>query len=155
FATTPLHDCPALAHALGVGRVLVKDESQRLDLASFKILGASWGTIEAIRTSWLAHEPAPLTLSIVRERIVGGGRALIPATDGNHGRAVARMAGLLGLGCHILVPEGTAEARIEALRSDGAAVDVVAGTYDDAVATSADLADDPAALLVSDTSWPG
>ena len=42
YAPTPLVPLPALAAELGVGRVLVKDESSRLGLPAFKVLGASW-----------------------------------------------------------------------------------------------------------------
>jgi diaminopropionate ammonia-lyase len=64
------------------------------------------------------------------------------------------MARLLGYGSQIFVPEGTVDARIAAIESEGATVTVVDGTYDDAVAASAALADDRV-LVVSDTSWEG
>jgi diaminopropionate ammonia-lyase len=72
----------------------------------------------------------------------GSGVVLVTATDGNHGRAVARMAALLGLQAQILVPADMAAARAGALRAEGAQVTVVDGTYDQAVARSAALADD-------------
>ncbi len=80
--------------------------------------------------------------------------SLAAATDGNHGRAVARMARLLGFGAHIFMPVGTVDARIEAIESEGAVVSVVAGDYDDAVACSAEEAS-ATCVVVSDTSWPG
>jgi diaminopropionate ammonia-lyase len=79
---------------------------------------------------------------------------LATATDGNHGRAVARMAALLDLGAHIFVPDGTAQARIEAIAGEGADVTVVDGTYDDAVALAARQAGERC-IVASDTSWPG
>jgi diaminopropionate ammonia-lyase len=79
---------------------------------------------------------------------------LIAATDGNHGRAVARVARTAGLAATILVPAGTAQARIDAIRGEGAAVRVVDGSYDDAVRLSASMADERR-LVLSDTSWPG
>ena len=45
YRPTPLRDMPALAERAGVGRVLVKDESSRLGLPAFKVLGASWATV--------------------------------------------------------------------------------------------------------------
>src|SRR5205807_6541593 len=42
YAPTPLHELPAVAAELGLGAVLIKDESDRLGLPAFKILGASW-----------------------------------------------------------------------------------------------------------------
>src|SRR5665648_913730 len=44
FAATPLRPAPKAAQRLGVRSVLVKDESHRLGMPSFKILGASWAT---------------------------------------------------------------------------------------------------------------
>ena len=41
YAPTPLTEVPALADELGAGRVFVKDESARLGLPAFKVLGAS------------------------------------------------------------------------------------------------------------------
>jgi diaminopropionate ammonia-lyase len=76
---------------------------------------------------------------------------LTTATDGNHGRAVALMARRLGIPARIFVPAGTSESRIDAILGEGAACEVVDGTYDDAVATAAATGD----LVVSDTSWPG
>lgn len=155
YAPTPLVAAPRLAQRLGVGEVWVKDESERMGLPAFKILGASWATacalarrlgVESLETASFDELVAlvaplrPLTLAA--------------ATDGNHGRAVARMARLLGLQAQILVPEGTAQARIDAIAAEGAQVRVVAGGYDLAVAESAALAG-PRCLVISDTSWPG
>ena len=155
YAPTPLVATPALARRLGVGQVWVKDESERLGLPAFKILGASWAVYRALTarlgdaiTDWA-------TLDELRARLAPlGSLTLVAATDGNHGRAVARMARLLDCSAHILVPAGTARARIEGIEREGATVAVVDGTYDDAVAQSAALAS-PTHLVISDTSWPG
>jgi diaminopropionate ammonia-lyase len=154
YERTPLVDAPSLAGELGVERVWVKDESSRLGLPSFKILGASWGVFNALDRhvggfgSWR-------TIDDLRRRLGDHGPlSVAAATDGNHGRAVARMARLLGLGARIFVPVGTARARIEGIESEGATCEVVDGTYDDAVARSAREAA-PDCLVISDTSWPG
>jgi diaminopropionate ammonia-lyase len=155
YAPTPLRDMPALADVCGVGRVLVKDESSRLGLPAFKILGASWATYRVL-CDRLGEEPSWSTLddlaAVVADRL--GPLRLVAATDGNHGRAVARMAKLLGLSATILVPEGTADARIDGITSEGAEVIVAPGTYDDAITLSAEMAGERD-LVISDTSWPG
>jgi pyridoxal-phosphate dependent enzyme len=154
YAATPLVDAPGLAGALGVGKVWVKDESWRLGLPAFKILGASWAVYRALeQRSGGIGEWGDV------EELRGRLAPLLPltlaaATDGNHGRAVARMARMLGLGARIFVPADMAPARIEAIRSEGAEVLVVRGTYDEAVARSAEEADGRC-LVISDTSWPG
>jgi diaminopropionate ammonia-lyase len=154
YAPTPLVDATSLAADLGLGRLWVKDEAWRLGLPAFKMLGASWASYRLL-VSRLGTEPAWASVDELAAAVAAlGPLTLVAATDGNHGRAVARTARLLGLGAHILVPAGTAEARIDAIASEGARVDVVDGTYDDAIAASAALASDDH-LVVSDTSWPG
>jgi len=155
YAATPLVDAPGLAGALGMGKVWVKDESWRLGLPAFKILGASWAVYRALEQSSGGGIGEWGDVEELRGRLA----PLLPltlaaATDGNHGRAVARMARMLGLGARIFVPADMAPARIEAIRSEGAEVVVVQGTYDEAVARSAEEADGRC-LVISDTSWPG
>jgi diaminopropionate ammonia-lyase len=145
YDVTPLVEAPKLAATTGVGRVLVKDESDRIGLPAFKILGASWATYRAL----LDHVGKPVGTPL--DDLAGTDVTLTTATDGNHGRAVAHVAAHLGIPCHIFVPAGLARARIDAILAEGATCDVVDGTYEDAVATSAATGH----LVVSDTSWPG
>ena len=154
YAPTPLVDAPALAAELGLDHLWVKVESERLGLPAFKMLGASWATYRLLVTR-LGVEPSWTTVDELRAALEPvGPLTLAAATDGNHGRAVARVAALLGYRARIFVPGFTAAARIEAIESEGATVTVVDGTYDDAVRESAAIASDDV-LVVSDTSWPG
>ena len=135
---TSLLDLPEVADHAGVGRLLVKAETERFGLPAFKALGASWATYRLL-VERLGDEPrwsgwADLA-AVVADRL--GPLRLVAATDGNHGRAVAWTARNLGLAATILVPVGTAPARIAGIESEGAEVVVVDGTYDDAVAESA------------------
>src|SRR4051812_6155905 len=57
YRPTPLVDAPTLAAQLGVASVRVKDESDRLGMPSFKILGASWATYRAL-CAHLGADPA-------------------------------------------------------------------------------------------------
>ncbi len=132
YAPTPLTEVPALAAELGIGRLFVKDESSRLGLPAFKALGASWAVHRV-----LSGRTGQVTLTT--------------ATDGNHGRAVARMARLRGQRAHVFVPATVPSPAIDAIRQENAQVTVVDGTYDDAVRMAAE-AD---GLLVQDMGWPG
>jgi diaminopropionate ammonia-lyase len=154
YEPTPLRDASRLAARLRVARVWVKDESSRLGLPSFKILGASWATYRALEQQLGGLGPWESVPDLRARLATRGPLGLVAATDGNHGRAVARMAHLLGLESRIFVPSGTATARIEDIRKEGARCDVVAGTYDDAVARAAEEASERC-LVISDTSWPG
>jgi diaminopropionate ammonia-lyase len=173
YAPTPLVEAPALAAELGVGRLFVKDESARFDLRAFKYLGASWAGFRAVaaRTGYTG----PATLDGLRSFLTlaapggaaggpgGGALTLITATDGNHGRAVARTARLLGLPARVYVPAGVPGAVIDRINAEGALLTVVDADYDGAVmAARADAdADADAAvggaggMLIQDTAWDG
>ncbi len=154
YRPTPLLEAPSIASALGVRRVVLKIESDRLGLPAFKMLGASWATYRSL-VDRLGREPEWSALDDLRKELAGlGALTLAAATDGNHGRAVARMAKLLGYRSRIFVPDDMVTARIEAILSEGADVTVVEGTYDEAVAMSA-LAQSDDCLVISDTSWEG
>ncbi len=136
YAPTSLVDLPSLASDLGVGRVVAKDESTRLGLPAFKALGASWAIHRA--TEGLT---GPLTI--------------VTATDGNHGRAVARFARIFGYSASIFTPDGVHPSAVQAIRDEGARVEEVGGSYDDAVAAAASAATAAGHVLVQDTAWEG
>lgn len=155
YARTPLLDAPDLADEFSVGRVAIKDESVRFGLPAFKMLGASWAVYRAIAD----HDPSrrdetPDDLAGLRNRSVG--ITLVAATDGNHGRAVAHMAGLIGASVRIFVPRVVGAAAIRLIEAEGAEVVVVDEPYDSVVrraaASAAENADD---ILMQDTSWSG
>jgi len=121
-----------------VGRVFVKDESARMGLAAFKVLGASWAV----------HQ-------VLSRRDAAGPVTLMAATDGNHGRALAWMARLLGQRSHVFVPTGVHPTAVAAIAAEGAQVTEITGTYDDAVRIAVKAAREPDAELVQDAGWPG
>ena len=82
-------------------------------------------------------------------------RAIVAASAGNHGRAVARAARERGLPCRVFLPHDALPQRVAAIRDEGAEVISLDGTYEDAVAEAADDAARTGALLVSDTAPPG
>lgn len=172
YRPTPLVELPALAIELGVGRVLVKDESSRLGLPAFKVLGASWAVARLLTeragpdgsagSVWPDGSAAPGGpagpggLDELRELVAADPVTLVTATDGNHGRAVARMASLLGARAHVVVPDVLSEPAAEAIAAEGATVERVPGGYDDAVRHAASWAQHrPDAELVQDMAWPG
>jgi diaminopropionate ammonia-lyase len=136
YEPTPVRELPGVAAELGLDAVLVKDESSRLGLPAFKILGASWATERALR-EW------------------PGTRTLVAASAGNHGRAVAHVAAMRGLECRIFLPERALEVRRRAIEADGAEVVVVRGSYEDAVAAAGEEARRPGVLLVADVGADG
>jgi len=61
---------------------------------------------------------------------------VVAASGGNYGVAVAYAAHRLGVSATVFVPDTTAPAKLERLRSLGATVEVVPGYYDEALAAS-------------------
>jgi diaminopropionate ammonia-lyase len=136
YAPTPVRELAVVAGRLGLAAVSAKDESSRLGLPAFKILGASWAAERALRDRPGAH-------------------TLIAASAGNHGRAVAHVATMRGLRCRIFLPERTREARRQAIEREGADVVVVDGSYEDAVHAAEVEARKPGCLLISDVGSTG
>ena len=136
YAPTPVHDLAGLAGELGVGAVLVKDESSRLGLPAFKVLGASWATELALREAPRTH-------------------TLVAASAGNHGRAVARVAAGRGLACRVFLPARSLAVRRQAIAAEGAEVVVVDGTYEEAVAAAEAAGEEPDVVLVADVGASG
>lgn len=155
YGKTPLLKLPTkLCEQLGVGTILLKDESHRFGLPSYKILGASWGCICTVTRSLGIAPTAPL--SDIKQLVAVVKYTFITATDGNWGRAVARMAAILGATAFIYVPKVMVEATKQKIRQEGAEVIVVDGDYDMAVkeAERAAIAL-PRGFLIEDTAWPG
>ena len=91
YNITPLISLPGLAEELGLGHVLLKDESNRFGLPAFKILGASWAIYKALadgNDSVFEH-----LLQTLGEKARANGTRVVACTEGNWGRAVARMVG--------------------------------------------------------------
>ena len=141
--TTPLIHLPHLAKKLGIKNIIVKDESQRLGLNSFKALGASYAMAKQ-----LENNPDIETFCT--------------ATDGNHGRSVAWMARKLNRKSIVYVPRNTSKNRIEAIRNEHAEVYVTDNNYDITVAKAQTRCDKENKIarknvwsLVQDTAWDG
>lgn len=138
YVPSPIVELPAIASDLGLGRLIAKDESNRLGLPAFKALGASWAVHQAVRDRRCSE---PLTL--------------VAATDGNHGRAVAHFARRAGHRAVVFVPDGVHPGAITAIREEGADVRVVEADYDTAVSVAAEYAAEIGGELIQDTAWPG
>ena len=136
LAPTPLGRFPALASALGIDTLLVKDETNRFGLNAFKAAGALFA----------------VTTLIDRGRITAGD-TLVCASEGNHGRAVARAAREAGCAARVYLSDSVAAPRADAIRGEGATIVTVHGSYDDAVRVMARDAAVRGWTVISDTSW--
>lgn len=136
YRPTRVHELRAVAEEVGVAAVLVKDESDRLGLPAFKILGASWAIERALR-----EQP--------------GVHTLVAASAGNHGRAVAHEAARRGLACRVFLPARSLPVRRQAIESEGAEVVVADGSYEDALAMARAEASQPGVLEIADVGDSG
>lgn len=76
-------------------------------------------------------------------------KGVITISAGNHGKAVAYAAQLLGISATIVVPENVSPAKLEAIRSYPAGVRIVGKDYDEAEAASLAMAAGSEWLFVS------
>ncbi|KAJ5225645.1 hypothetical protein N7468_006870 [Penicillium chermesinum] len=153
YAPTPLVSLPELAAEVGVKGILVKDESNRFGLPSFKVLGASWGCFRAVAQH--LGLSSTVTLENLSAKARTRGLSLITASEGNHGRAVAYMAKLLGVSASVFVPLSMDDNTSRFIKSEGARVIVVQGTYDKAVQEAAEQSKVHNSLLIQDTAFEG
>ncbi|KAL4877082.1 tryptophan synthase beta subunit-like PLP-dependent enzyme [Aspergillus karnatakaensis] len=154
YTPTPLTYLPSLARELGVRAIYVKDESNRLGLPSFKVLGASWGTFRAVAS--FLFLPLTVSLEEMGIRAREKGVVLFAATKGNHGRAVASMGRMLGIESRIYVSESMDLPTKERIRSEGAEVVVFDGDYDQAVLEALKVSREvEGGLLIQDTALDG
>ncbi|WKY46870.1 diaminopropionate ammonia-lyase [Eubacteriaceae bacterium ES3] len=157
YEETPLRELSSLASQLGVGEIHVKDESYRFGLNAFKVLGGSYAIGQYIAEK--LGEPIEnlsferMISSEVKDRL--GDLTFISATDGNHGRGVAWTANQLQQKCVIYMPKGSAQERLDNIRSEGADASITDMNYDDAVRLASQNANDNGWVMVQDTSWPG
>lgn len=157
YTNTPLISLEALAKHLQVAEIRVKDESKRFGLNAFKVMGGIYA-IGKYLAQQLGKDIAELSFDElkspeVRERL--GEITFISATDGNHGRGVAWAARELGQKSVIYMPKGSTQARLEAIRNEGAYSDITEFNYDETVQMCAELADKNGWVMVQDTAWEG
>lgn len=145
YAPTPLLDLPKLAALCGVAQVLVKDEGRRM-LRSFKSLGGTYAGLRALARASGMEVPA-----LIAARPAGQ-KALICASDGNHGLAVAAAARFAGAPSRVFLHATVPAPRAQRIAEMGAEIVWVDGTYDDAVDAAAAAARDSGGILVADTT---
>ena len=153
YKPTDLISLDDIASDLGIRKLYIKDEGNRMSLPSFKILGASWGSYMAIaRANGL---PINAGLDAVKLAAASNRRALFAATDGNHGRAVARMASVFSLPARIYVPVGMDGPTLDAIREEGAEIVGTGKSYDEAILEAEKGAKENGGLLIQDCAFEG
>lgn len=150
---TPLCSMTGTAHALGIDMLWIKDESKRSKLGSFKALGAPNALINLILKHFPSLDAEKILLGEYREQLADF--AVVSATDGNHGRALAAAAQSSGCPCTIVIHAQVSQEREAAIAEYGATMVRIAGNYDESVEEADRLARENGWTVVSDTSYEG
>ena len=128
-------------HALGsfgpAGEVFVKDERTRMDLGSFKALGAAYVIAHAAKSSDLSDT------------------TFITPSAGNHGLSVAAGAKVFGAKAVVYLSNTVPESFAQKLRSHSAQVVRAGENYEESMVAAQRAADANNWTLLSDTSWNG
>ncbi|MFX0540536.1 pyridoxal-phosphate dependent enzyme [Roseovarius sp. S4756] len=146
--------CPAagatpLVTAEGFGpAVWVKDERGRMNLGSFKALGAAYVIAHE------AQEAAGQMDDRDMMRILDG-RTYVTASAGNHGMSVAAGAAIFGARAVIYLAAPVPESFADRLRARGAEVVRAGDNYEASMEAAQKAADENGWTLLSDSSWPG
>jgi len=149
YSPTPIIALTELARQLGLSSLYAKYERQRFGLPSFKPLGVTYATLRLIQSRF---GPVADLADARRMLATRPDSTLIAATDGNHGRAVARMASWLGTRATIFVPHDINTSYLQPIYDEKANVCILQGDYDTAVQMAASAARRThGAFLVSDT----
>jgi threonine dehydratase len=130
---TPILRTPELENP-GVSRVFLKLENLQTT-GSFKVRGAANRILSL-------HGPEK-------------GRGVIACSSGNHGRAVAHMAGKLGISATICVPDWVDTVKLAGMKKSGAQVVLSGNSYDEAEARALELAEREGRVFVQpfDDPW--
>ena len=138
---TPLVDATNLAP---VASLWVKDERGRMNLGSFKALGAAY--VIARHAAETSGNPGPLALD---------GSTYVTASAGNHGMSVAAGAKMFGAKAVVYIAETVPESFADRLRRQNAQVVRSGADYAASMEAASAAADENGWVLLSDSSWDG
>ena len=153
---TPLHGLDDVARELDLAAVLVKDESRRMGLGSFKALGGAYAVFVLARDraeAALGRRPSPEEMTSDEVKACLSGLVVACATAGNHGLSVT--AGARQLGCRVVVyiAHGVPVEFETRLTAMGAEVVRAGDDYEESFDAVRRQCDEHGWSLVADTSW--
>ena len=158
YKESPLLNLSCLAKLMGIKGIFIKDESYRFGLNAFKVLGSSYAMAKYIAGK-LGKDVTELDYRVLvsaETKEMLGETTFYTATDGNHGRAVAWAANMLGQKSVVFMPAGSSLIRLQNILNEGADAMITDLNYDDAVRLASKRAlEDPSGVVVQDTAWEG
>ena len=155
YLPTPLLNLRHFAQEIGIGDCYIKDESQRLGLNAFKVLGASYAMAEEIK-KYVPEGQSNLSFESIKSHKTSiKDLTFVTATDGNHGRAVAWCAEQYGCRAVVFMPKGSSEIRLKSILEHKAKAEITELNYDETVKYAESEAIKNNWVLLQDSSWPG
>lgn len=158
YSVTPLVELKKMAEYLGLGKVMIKDESYRFGLNAFKVLGGSYAMARYIADE-TGKDVSELPYNVLTSEQLKkefGQATFFSATDGNHGRGVAWSANKLGQKSVIFMPKGSTLTRLNNIKAEGATATIETVNYDECVRmAAAAAAKTKHGVVVQDTAWEG
>ena len=138
-------------------RLIVKDETNRMGLGSFKALGGIYAVAKYLLEQWQEENGSQLSvqrLTDPRVRSWSNKFTFVCASAGNHGIAVAKGAELFNANCRVHIARSVPTSFSEKLTTLGAAVIRSGETYEESMVAA--MSDNlKGEVLLSDSSWPG
>lgn len=158
YQPTPLNSIEISSAKAPWSTLLLKDETSRMGLGSFKALGGAYAVIvltakEIERQT--GQQIAPSELGGLRFRQWAEAITFCCASAGNHGLSVATGAKIAGARSQIYLAKTVPEQFADRLRSLGATVVQYGSNYDEAMHQAQLDARNNGWQLLSDSSWTG
>lgn len=138
-------------------RLLVKDETNRMGLGSFKALGGIYAVAKFLLEQWQKENGCELPVQRLTDpevRSWSNKFTFVCASAGNHGIAVAKGAELFNANCRVHIANPVPASFAQRLATVGAVVVRSGETYEESmVAAMNDNSNGE--ILLADSSWPG
>ena len=141
---TPLVNCSSLATSLNIAGLHIKDESERMNLGSFKALGAAYAIAKQAAAKQTGDDWAHALT----------GEVFVTSSAGNHGLSVAAGAKLFGAKAVIYLSVHVPEDFANRLRDYGAEVVIAGNSYEESMDAAIARAKTEGWQIMSDTTWP-
>ena len=136
---------------------MIKNETNRLGLGSFKALGGAFAVYcfaEEKIVDELQRPVSPEDVLRLSPKLLGD-QTLVCASAGNHGLSVAKGAYMLGIQCEIFLSEQVPVTFDKRLEQFNAKVVRAGETYEDSMSNALERAAQNMVTLISDSSWKG
>ena len=137
-------ETPLAEHELFGTRIWVKDESNRMNLGSFKALGAAYV---------IAHIAAATGKEDLSQALAG--RTFVTSSAGNHGLSVAAGARAFGANAAVYLSQEVPESFAKRLEAKDARVVRAGADYTASMQAATQAAETHDWTLLLDTSWQG